>query len=548
MSITEDKTPTTIPDNVPVLAMYDVRGIQDYIFRTSNTDDVVGASVIVETIIEDALSTAIEAEPNAEILKDGLEWLEKNEEGKATRVKDYKKEDEDAAFQVLYIGGGNAYVTYSSKEMCIRINRRMSRYVIEKTYSLQLAVAFVEKTKNYKLDYARLVKKMDEVKAKMTISRPIAALPIMKVEESTGYAVSALSEYQNSTETELKRKRGQENTSKKNLTDLTNRRGRNSTLAVVHIDGNNMGLRIRALTKNSKSYFDAVNKMRTISYNIQSAYSSCFDEMVQRAQRVSKHNLIYKVLVAGDDITYICNGECALATVEDFAQRISKRTMDGSKNDKLAFSICAGIAYRAASGFPFAKVYNIAESCCESAKSVAKLECNKDSGKVGNWVDFQVITDIHEYDVQSLRDRDYITATGEVLTKRPYFIPVERSQKGSNFELLYRSDRSFPHLIEAICFFKFGPSKKRQGTCEKISKKDVVLLKNAYILGKDKVDQLLPDFEAKKYGMPDRQSGGLDNYKAYVADKSTGVSRLVARWYDALELVDLYNGFPTNTK
>lgn len=38
-----------------VLAMYDVRGIQKYIFRTAKVQDATGASAIVEDIILEAL-------------------------------------------------------------------------------------------------------------------------------------------------------------------------------------------------------------------------------------------------------------------------------------------------------------------------------------------------------------------------------------------------------------------------------------------------------------------------------------------------------------
>ena len=42
-----------------VLAMYDVRRIQQYVFRTPKIKDAVGASAIVENIITDALKYAV---------------------------------------------------------------------------------------------------------------------------------------------------------------------------------------------------------------------------------------------------------------------------------------------------------------------------------------------------------------------------------------------------------------------------------------------------------------------------------------------------------
>ena len=39
-----------------VLAMYDVRGIQNYIFKSNAAKEIIGASVLVEAIITDGLN------------------------------------------------------------------------------------------------------------------------------------------------------------------------------------------------------------------------------------------------------------------------------------------------------------------------------------------------------------------------------------------------------------------------------------------------------------------------------------------------------------
>ena len=43
-----------------VLAMYDIRGIQDYIYRTPHIKDAMGASLIIEDILMKALRKACE--------------------------------------------------------------------------------------------------------------------------------------------------------------------------------------------------------------------------------------------------------------------------------------------------------------------------------------------------------------------------------------------------------------------------------------------------------------------------------------------------------
>ena len=41
--------------NEPYIAMYDVRGIQDYIFKTNYAKEIIGASYLVDSIIVDGL-------------------------------------------------------------------------------------------------------------------------------------------------------------------------------------------------------------------------------------------------------------------------------------------------------------------------------------------------------------------------------------------------------------------------------------------------------------------------------------------------------------
>ncbi|MCD8097697.1 MAG: hypothetical protein LUE31_06640 [Lachnospiraceae bacterium] len=138
-----------------VLAMYDVRGIQDYIFRTNRVKDIIGASLLVEHIIEDALKSACaQTESQGRVV---LDW--ETEKGQIASLRGV---DVDA--EVLFIGGGNAYILYRSRAFCQEISRRMARYVLEHTYSLQLATAVIERTENYFEDYKSLNAEMTRIK------------------------------------------------------------------------------------------------------------------------------------------------------------------------------------------------------------------------------------------------------------------------------------------------------------------------------------------------------------------------------------------------
>ena len=527
-----------------VLVMYDVRGIQNYIFRTAALKDAIGASAIVENIILDALRYAIKKireEESFGILTVELDWY--NEEGVLPFVDDKKD------IQVLYIGGGNAYVLMSSRDLAIAVNRRMSFYVMEHTYSLQLAVAMQERHENYSQDYQDLNEEMIRVKTNMKISKPLGALPVMRVETKTGYPLSQTVDGKTvSTETRLKKGVGSE--ARNYLSELDKKidsfvieKGRDSQIGVVHIDGNSMGIRIRNLVKNITDYKKAVDIMRAISHQIDSCYKKVFDEMRLEFNKKgaallkkSDENIIMKVLTAGDDITYVCNAKFALASVEYFCKKITQYSLtdllyakgypDGETREsnlkKNGFSVCAGIAY-IGSHFPFSVGYDVAESCCDNAKKRAKEEQNISEGCIGNWVDFHICKNIQSRDLEGLRKREYVTSYGEGLLLRPYFIPVADENEGA-FKKIAESAFSFRHFDTAVNYFQ---------DTNKIPRIFIKRMRNTYPLGEKQMNMLWNFMKSRGRELPDTE---VCKNELYI---KIGIEK-IALWYDALEMSDDY--------
>lgn len=505
------------------LVMYDVRGIQKYIFRTAKVKDAIGASKIIEEIIEKALKNAI-YKIGGDLSAD-LEWCEENGP--------IKYEDNCKDIQVLYIGGGNAFVVYNTKELAVEVNKLMSKYVLENTYSLQLAIAMVDKTENYSDDYEKLYKEMAKVKADMNVSKPIGALPVMDIEIKTGYP---LIDGENSTETSLKKKEGQkkrenEEENEKIIDSYVTKKGVDSNIAVVHIDGNNMGLRIRGIIQGIKEYGDAVNKMRKISYNINSSYKKVFKAMKNHFESLAKvdgkdnRHFVMEVLVAGDDITYVCNAKIALSTVEYYSKEISKYVMYEDTNDaesrkKYGFSVCAGVAY-VGSHFPFHAGYEVAEACCDNAKEKAKNADNKDGERIGNFVDFQICKNVHTKNLKETRRREYKTADGKDLLIRPYYIHVEEESQDegkckNKFEEIKTRDYCIDNLKNYIKFFQNE---------KKIPSSLMKKLRNTYSLGEIQLDIVKSFMDSRGWKLPEGEAF-FENGKG--------------KFYDALEMTDYY--------
>lgn len=89
------------------LAMYDVRGIQNYIFRSNDLQEIIGASNLVENIIIDGLESIITGQSDWNREEFLTDW--KNDNG--TEFID----DNSVKMQVLFIGGGNGYVLFRTK-------------------------------------------------------------------------------------------------------------------------------------------------------------------------------------------------------------------------------------------------------------------------------------------------------------------------------------------------------------------------------------------------------------------------------------------------
>ncbi len=535
-----------------VLAMYDIRGIQDYIFRTAKVKDAIGASKIVEDIISNAMEAAVGYIKKGDRLNSwDLKWY--NENGVCEYCAEQQKD-----VQVLYIGGGNAFFTFRNKELCVEINKFMSKYIIEKTYSLQLAVSMIPYTGNYKTDYENIFREMNQVKANMVFSRPLGALPIMKRDAQTGYTIPYVESADGEPDVEERRQkqvmenmvRSQMNKQEKIFDNYITEKRRDSTLAVVHIDGNNMGLRIRRQTEGIEDYDTAVMVMRRISYRINHSYKKVFEQMKEHFDQEGKEkngrsNSVLKIIVAGDDITYVCNGNIALDTVEYFAKEIVCYTMDGQKEDRIkdgsytypleketdkdkvtsmGFSVCAGIAF-INSHFPFYAGYEVAESCCKSAKGRAKEDrykgysTNEKSGKpdrVANWVDFQFCKNIQAQNLNVMRAKEYRTSHGEELMIRPYFI---RTDGDFGIEGQVEWEKTLDSLKNAIRYFQDS---------NKMPKVFAKKLRNTYPQGEFQMELLYNFLKSRGWKLPD----GKDDL--YYEDEG----KKTAKWYDALEMFD----------
>lgn len=513
--------------NKTVLAMYDVRGIQNYIFATNDVRDIIGASELVENIIMKGLSRIVDSHPEWNSDKFIIQWTSDNEVAFLS--------DESILMQVLFIGGGNAYVLFRDGKICETVNRELAKYVLDNTYSLNLAVAVVPKSADYMKDYEAINLELRKVKAFMVPVKPIGAMPFMKADSVTGYPLSKKSRYNDgqliTTETACKHASLKYDEAEEKIFDnMVTGKDDNSTLAVIHIDGNSMGSRIKEIMQTQSDYKTAVETMRTISQNIRVGFLKAFEDMSKMMDEKSDlvkeirwNRLFRKIITAGDDITFVCNPKLAFQAVEVFIRCVTGMDMfteTGLSYDenhtKYGFSACAGIAFFN-SHFPFSDAYQVAEACCASAKSEAKKCANRNGGvkdgMIGCYVDYQFCSNIRSAQLKEYRVKHYLYPDcSRMMINRPYYISASSYRSLTDLD-----ERNDEHSIDIL--WKNLSAFTQYDKETRMARRHAKELRNAFSFGENEVDKYVTFLESRDVVLPD-------------TDRNS--------WYDALEFMDYY--------
>jgi len=385
--------------------MYDVRGIQDYIFRTNKIKEIIGASAIVENLI-------------IHLFKDTCNELCLHVQTELESEKLQFSFNENTGFdaEILYYGGGNLLVLFKSREQGDLVSKKMRIALIKKTYSLQLAVARVNVhgQDTFKQDYIELRKEIDRVKSQMPICQPMFSFPITSNDPTTGFPFSKIYNGKKVTyETYYKLKSFESLKIKGKKYEKFGKHENDSLIAIVHIDGNNMGNYIYEKTKDVKTYQDAAKVYRKKSQHIQTVFIDIALKTVEnqipelcKKHDISDNNVQFrKIIHAGDDITFICHAKLALDCVKIFMNILEK-----NKN----FTACAGI-YVTHAHFPFSRGYELAEELCSNAKKISREV-------KGNYVDFHINTSGILNDIAYIRKIHYVNFQNQSLYARPYAI------------------------------------------------------------------------------------------------------------------------------
>ncbi len=302
-----------------------------------------------------------------------------------------------------------------------------------------------------------------------------------------------------------------------------------SHIAIVHIDGNDMGMRFQkdhdllSIRKLASSVDMATqHAFKALLIHIVRHYkpimeSLGFDNRHKPCpQKGKKHILpLRPIILGGDDVTFVCDGRLGLYCAKIFIEAFQKKTV--SDGDPL--TACAGVAI-VKTKFPFSRGYELAEALCAHAKMVRKKE-----GKVDlSYIDFHLATGGFSGSLEDIRRQHYQAEQGYLLY-RPYTLTTSDTDT-SHY-------RNFDQLLDyAQAVEKALPRNKRQE------------LRRVLSLSSAAIQEFMRDLTFRKKCLPDidkrRYDIGLfaEPRSTYYRPKNSPPT--VTPYFDLLELLEVY--------
>lgn len=444
------------------LLLLDVMRIQNYIFSSNRLKDQIGASYLVESVIQDWV-------------REELKRLYKNDS--ESIVVFGKKEADTSIFEnekvmaeIIYTGGGNAQILFRKEEDVKRFKLAYEKRLLKNAPGLNVAIAYTkwEEKEEFHDFYEKAQKELTYAKqnyvptvfpislgvtATCPITGHVAVADDSKGEFNTNDLISA----------ELMKKRNERTIQKANekmnsivqevadelkeegiiLPDwevpvefdkLGRTVGSQSYIGIIHIDGNGMGERFHKAVENfkgkgqEKEYIKALRKTSNLASNVGRKVVKQIIRAVLRSLRPlenseeyevaqcfsikkeeGKYHLPFRFLIyGGDDLTFVCDARLALdlAALGLYAYESENLTA------------CAGIAI-IKSHYPFVKGYELAEQLCQNAKKMVRFFENNPSSAL----DWLIVRSGLIENIEKHREKYYrIKHSNEYLTLRPYFL------------------------------------------------------------------------------------------------------------------------------
>ncbi|MCD4786098.1 MAG: hypothetical protein K8T10_19935 [Candidatus Eremiobacteraeota bacterium] len=444
--------------------LLDAASIQSYVFGSNKLKENIGASFIVEEIYRSILTKAIKEalSPSISLSNELLEkWKELPHEFRLIKKPDEKVE-------IGYIGGGNALIFFTDKSEAINFVKKWTQDLLIDAPGLSTCVAFGEFEVNEdKNDFKNFAEDKKSLFEKLVINKnayhretviprhgitAICKRSGLSMECEYGDEENKL-EYISSVANGKLAKVPDANKRLQDafeellkdkflfpfkLDDLGQKIG-DSHIAIVHIDGNNIGKKFAECQK--------IEELRKLSCYIKNRVKKSMEHIIKKLVKLAgddenrafeeifelktdkksgkKFLPIRPIVYGGDDVTFVCDGRLGVFLAEKFMKVFH---WDKSSESSFELSSCSGISI-IKTKYPFYRGYQLAESLCKKAKREAKEDLSNE-GINASWLDFHIAYGGFSGSLEMIRDKHY---------------KIVRNNK--NASLLLRPYRISPHNI-----------------------------------------------------------------------------------------------------
>lgn len=314
-----------------------VQGIQEFIFKTNQLQEIVGASKIVKSL-----------------------------EVEFENISGYQKGDKN----ILVNAAGNIKAIFDDRgDELEKVVANFPKEIMQKAYGITISQAVVK----MEGEFSEQKEAIKELEKRLKIQRNRPSIPldlsinIMELAPKTARPLFRQNKQQKSDIATAQkrdeyakwfRKKRKENKKFVNLKELSQLSNSKNKLAVIHADGNGLGQIVPKLGDKLSSFSTKLNDAT------QNAFKNAKTEKMK----------IREIILGGDDLTVICDANYALEFTKNFLYQFEEETKKIKELQDVGFeklTACAGIAF-CNEKYPFHYAVSLAEALCSATKKHAK--------------------------------------------------------------------------------------------------------------------------------------------------------------------------------